>query len=146
MTFSEKVKKARVEQGMTQTELGEKAGVSLRTITAYERDGITPRPKTLAKLAEVLKVSTVYLSDDACENPTEGIEKDPYISEAREKYGSKGALDVEDLLNANKSLFAGGELSEDQKEMFFQAITEAYFACRAEAKKRFSNKLSGKND
>jgi len=140
MTFAEKVKKARLEQGLTQTDLAEKVGVSLRTITSYEKDGIKPRPKTLAKLAEVLKVSTIYLTDITCDNPTEGIERDPYISEARSLYGSKGALDVEALLEANKSLFAGGELSDDQKEMYFQAITEAYFACRTEAKKRFSNK------
>jgi len=140
MTFAEKVKKVRVERGMTQTDLADKIGVSLRTITSYERDNIKPRPKTLAKLAEVLGVSTRYLTSITCDDPTEGIEKDPYITAAREKYGSEGATDVEKLLQANISCFAGGELSEDQKEQFFQAITEAYFACRAEAKKRFSNK------
>lgn len=140
MTFAEKVKKARLEQGLTQTDLANKVGVSLRTVTSYERNGIKPRPNTLAKLAEVLKVSTVYLTDITCDNPTEGIERDPFISEARNRFGGKGANDVEELLEANKALFAGGELSEEQKETYFQAITEAYFACRAEAKKRFSNK------
>ncbi|WP_289227713.1 helix-turn-helix transcriptional regulator [Parabacteroides goldsteinii] len=36
MTFGEKVKKARKELGLTQTELGDKIGVSRRTITSHE--------------------------------------------------------------------------------------------------------------
>ena len=36
-TFSEKVKHARSELGLTQAELGEAAGVSLRTILDYEK-------------------------------------------------------------------------------------------------------------
>lgn len=139
MTFAEKVKQARINEGLSQTQLAEKVGVSLRAITAYERTGTKPRPSTLAKLAEVLKVSTTYLTDVACDNPIEGIEKDALIMEARAKYGSSGARDVNELLEANRALFAGGELSEDQKERYFQAITEAYFACRQEAKKKFSN-------
>lgn len=140
MTFAEKVKKARIERGLTQTDLAEKIGVSLRTITSYERDNIQPRPKTLAKLAEAFGVSTKYLADEDCDNPTEGIERDPYIAEAREKFGGRGAFDVEELLDANKSLFAGGEISEEQKDAYFQAIMAAYLACKEEAKKKFGRK------
>ena len=87
-------------------------------------------------------VSTKFLSDDECDNPMEDIEKDGYIAEARIRYGSNGAKEVDALLAANKALFAGGELSDDQKERFFQAITEAYFACREEAKKKYGRKKS----
>lgn len=140
MTFEEKVKKARINAGMSQAQLAEKVGVSVRAITAYERDGSKPRPAKLAKLAEALKVSTNYLTDDNCDNPLEGIVRDPYIHEARARYGSGGARDVEELLSQNKALFAGGDLTDDQKEQFFQAITEAFFACREEARRRFGRK------
>jgi len=140
MTFAEKVKQARINEGLSQTQLAEKIGVSLRAITAYERTGCKPRPSTLAKLADVLKVSTTYLTDINCDNPVEGIEKDAIVMEARMKYGSQGARDVDMLLAENKALFAGGELSEDQKEKFFRAITEAYFACRDEAKRKYGRK------
>ena len=62
MTFGEKVKKARKEPGLTQTELGDKIGVSRRTITSYEADVFPPRTRdTYFKLAEVLGVDVNYL-------------------------------------------------------------------------------------
>lgn len=67
----------------------------------------------------------------------EDIEKDGYIEEARERYGTKRARDIEKLLEDNKALFAGGELSQDQKDLFFQAVMTAYVTCREEAKKKF---------
>ena len=93
--FSEKVKEARNELGLSQTQLGEAAGVSLRTILSYEKGEKFPRPATMLKLAKALKVSVKFLSDDECMNPVEDIEKDGYIEEARERYGAKGARDVE---------------------------------------------------
>ena len=61
MTFGEKVKKARKELGLTQTELGNLIGVSRRAITAYEADMAAPRTKdTYYKLADALKVAVNY--------------------------------------------------------------------------------------
>lgn len=139
-SFAEKVKEARMELGYSQPQLGELCGLSVRAILDYEKGKKTPRPTTMLKLAKALKVSVKFLSDDECEDPMADIEKDGYIEEARNRYGSQGARDIEELLEANRAAFAGGELSEDQKEKFFQAITEAYFACREEAKKRFGKK------
>ena len=138
--FSEKVRDARNELGLSQTQLGEAAGVSLRTILAYEKGEKTPRPATMLKLAKALKVSVKFLSDDECENPVEDIEKDGYIEEARERYGAQGARDVEALLADNAALFAGGELSQEQKDAFFQAVMTAYVTCKEEAKAKFGKK------
>ena len=63
-TFSEKVKHARSELGLTQAELGEAAGVSLRTILDYEKGKKVPRQSTLLKLAAALKVSSRFLTDE----------------------------------------------------------------------------------
>ena len=70
----------------------------------------------------------------------EDIEKDGYIEEAREKYGSKGGRDIEQLLADNAALFAGGELTQEQKDEFFQAIMTAYVTCKEEAKAKFGRK------
>ena len=140
MTFSEKVKTARLELGLTQTQLAEKVDISLRTVTAYEKGEKSPRAGTMLRLAKALGVSVKFLSDDDCENPLEDIEKDGFIEEARELYGSKGARDVSSLLDENQALFAGGELSEEQKDEFFQAIMAAYLTCKEEAKKKFGKK------
>lgn len=140
MTFSEKVKTARLELGLTQTQLAEKVDISLRTVTAYEKGEKSPRAGTMLRLAKALGVSVKFLSNDDCENPLEDIEKDGFIEEARELYGSKGARDVSSLLDENQALFAGGELSEEQKDEFFQAIMAAYLTCKEEAKKKFGKK------
>ena len=138
--FSEKVKDARSELGLSQSQLGEIAGVSLRTILAYEKGEKKPRQSTMLKLAKALKVSVKFLSDDDCDNPVEDIEKDGYIEEARERYGSCGARDIEKLLAENTALFAGGELSQDQKDSFFQAVMTAYVTCKEEAKRKFGRR------
>ena len=138
--FTDKVRDARIELGMTQTQLGEAVGVSLRTILAYEKGEKKPQQATMLKLAKVLKVSVKFLSDDECENPMEDIEKDGYIEEAREKYGAKGGRDIEQLLADNAALFAGGELTQEQKDEFFQAIMTAYVTCKEEAKAKFGRK------
>ena len=138
-TFSEKVKDARLQLGLSQQQLGEATGVSLRTILSYEKGEKMPRQGTLLKLAKALGVSSKFLIDDLCENP---MEKDSYIEDAREKYGNKGAKDVEKLLADNAALFAGGELSQEQKDEFFQAVMVAYVTCKEEAKKKFGRKDS----
>ena len=84
-TFSEKVRDARLQLGLSQTQLGEAVGISLRAIVSYEKGEKKPRPGTMLKLAKALGVSVKFLSDDTCENPMEDIEKDGYIEEAREK-------------------------------------------------------------
>ena len=139
-SFAEKLKEARVSLGISQTELGKTVGVSQRSIQAYENGEKTPRQATMAKLAKFLKVSVKFLTDEECDDPVAEIEKDNYIDEARERYGSKGARDVEQLLADNAALFAGGELSQDQKDAFFQAVMTAYVTCKEEAKAKFGKK------
>ena len=137
---SEKIRSSREMLEISQTELAEQVGVSRRTIVAYEAGEATARKSTIAKLARVLKVSTKFLSDENCNDPLADIEKDPYVEQARALYGGTGARDMEALLRDNTALFAGGELSQDEKDAFFEAITQAYFASKNEAKRKFSPK------
>ena len=90
--------------------------------------------------AKALNISSKYLSDDSCLDPMADIEKDGYLEEARERYGSSGARDVDQLLRDNAALFAGGELSQEQKDQFFEAVMRAYVACKDEAKVKFGRK------
>ena len=55
---------------------------------------------------------------------------------------SKGARDVDELLAENTALFAGGKLSQEQKDAFFNAIMTAYVTCKEEAKAKFGHKDS----
>ena len=140
MTFSDKVKRAREVRGFTQDELAQEIGVSRRTIAAYESGGAIARRSTTEKLAYALKVSVKYLSDDSCTDPLAEIEKDEYVEQARALYGAKGVRDMEELLKDNAALFAGGELSQEQKDAFFEAVMKAYITCKEEAKIKFGSK------
>ena len=133
MTFSDKIKVAREQAGLTQQQLADSTGVSKRTIASYESSGAIARASTMLKLAKALNVSSKYLSDDSCLDPMADIEKDGYLEEARERYGSSGARDVDQLLRDNAALFAGGKLSQEQKDQFFEAVMRAYVACKDEA-------------
>lgn len=144
-SLAEKISDARYALGVSQTELGENVGVSLRSILAYEKGESTPRKNIILKLAKVLGVSVKYLTDENCENPIEDIEKDGYIDEVRERYGAKGARDLNTLINENCALFAGGELTSEEKDVFFEALTKAYIACKEEAREKFTPK-SKKNE
>ena len=82
-TTAEKIRDARIGHNLKQQELADKIGVSLRTITKYEKQGVMPRGLNLRKLAEVLEVSEAYLTNDEIEDPTYGIDEAPYIESAR---------------------------------------------------------------
>jgi transcriptional regulator with XRE-family HTH domain len=129
-SFAEKVKEARENLDISQAELAEKVGVSQRSITAYENENTIPRGQTIRKLARALNVSFDYLMN----------ETDIFIDTARDNYGSKGAKEAERLLEANKALFAGGNLSQEAKDAFFEALMVAYVTCKEEAKKTFGRK------
>ena len=140
MTFSDKIKRSREVANLTQQELADLVGVSKRTIASYESTNAVARRTTIVKLARALKVSVRYLSDDECTDPLADIEKDDYVEEARQRYGASGARDVDALLRDNAALFAGGELSQEEKDAFFEAVMRAYVASKDIASVKFGRK------
>ena len=122
--------------GLTQQELAELVGVTKRAVAGWETEGALPRPATLRKLADTLQVSIEYLRIDSIENPLFGIEKKDYVDEARERYGEVAAKEMQFLLERQKVFFAGGEISQDAKDAFFEAVMKAYLACKEESKRK----------
>lgn len=94
----------------------------------------------LYQLAKALHVSIRYLKDDTCENPREDIEKDIYILETQNEYGARDARNVAALLAENQALFAGGELSQTEKDLFFEALMTAYVTSKQQAKGKVRQK------
>ena len=141
MTFAEKVKFRRESLGLSQHKLSELVGVTPKIITGYEKGYSKPRGTTAHKLARALGVSVAYLVNDEIEDPTYDVEIAPYAAETHIKYGAKASRDVEELLKSNQVLFAGGTLDQDEKDMFYEAITKAYWASKNEAKR-----IYGKSD
>ena len=140
MTFGEKLKTVRLSLNISQSELAKKTGISERSLYTYEQTGILPRSNNLRKLADALNVSVSYLLDEDETDPHKNIEHDIFIANSKNKYGYKGAREATELLSRASALFAGGQLDDDAKELFFQSLMEVYLDSKQEARDKFSPK------
>lgn len=145
-TFSEKLKEARKELGINQQQLADLVGISKRSIAAYESTGTRPRGDVVKRLSAALKVSADYLLIDEAEDPGYGVSSTPYIEEARRRYGSRAAQEMENLLRQNTALFAGGGLDQEAKDAFFEAVMKAYLTCKEEARRTYGHRDGEEND
>lgn len=140
MLFADKVRKGRDLLKLQQAELAKLIGVSRRSIISWEAEETVPRPATLRALAEALQVSVDYLKREDITDPHYGIEKRAYIDEALARYGEKAAREMDALLEKQNAFFAGGEISQEAKDAYFEAVMKAYLACKDEARKTFGRK------
>jgi transcriptional regulator with XRE-family HTH domain len=62
MSFAQRLKKARTDKGLSQTELGNLAGIHYTQIGRYENKGSQPSAEILSKLANSLGVSSDFLT------------------------------------------------------------------------------------
>ncbi len=140
MTFGEKLKTVRLSLNLSQSELAEKTGISERSLYTYEQTGIMPRSGNIQKLADALNVSVSYLLDEEENDPHKNIDQDIFIANSKNEFGYKGAREAADILSRASALFAGGELDDEAKELFFQSLMEVYVDSKREARKNFSPK------
>ena len=138
MTFGERLKKARLSLNLSQTDLAEKTGISERTIYSYEQTGKYPREGNRPKLAEALNVTIGYLMGD--EEPPEKLDYSPFLSDVKGEFGSKGVREARDVIGRASALFAGGELDDESKDLFFQSLMEVYMDSKREAREKFTSK------
>lgn len=126
MTFGEKIKNLRKAKNLNQTQLANAIGVSLRTIRGWEIEGRYPKQHELyQKLADVLGCDISYLM----------TEEETFVTEATEQYGSRGAKQAQQILEQAAAMFAGGELSDDDKTAFMDEIQMLYLDSKKRAKK-----------
>lgn len=145
MTFKEKVKENRGRLGLSQKQLADKAGIGFRTLVTYEAGERFPQSAQLYKLAKALEVSTEYLKNDSIDDPTYGLDRMDVVEEVRITSGKKVASDLDAMLEQNRAMFAGGEISDEAKVEYFNAIMEAFVECGAAAKAKFGRKQSSDN-
>ena len=136
--FPEKLRAARTEAGISQTDLSARVGVSRRSIFAYENGNSVPRKNVLRRLAGELGVTVAYLTDDGSTDPDEGRVREENINLARDRFGARGAREAADLLDRNSAFFAGGDVPQEDKDAFFQAVMTAYVTAKEEARKKFT--------
>ncbi len=139
-SIGEKIRTRRIEMQLTQTELAQKAGLTTRTVSKYETGAANPRGLNLHRLSEVLGLSESYLTDPEIEDPSYGLEEAPYVSEVRSVYGRKAGADMQQLLEGVQAMFAGGSTPQEDKDLFFQAVMQAYMETKKDAQERFTPK------
>ena len=135
-TLAEKIQEARKLMKLSRSELGFLAGVSDRSIYAYEMMGVRPRKVVIKKLAEVLQVSALYLVDDEVTDPLQGIEREEDRKATASRFSEKAAKEFNLILELTSTLFAGGDIPQEDKDKFFDALASSYYICKEEARKR----------
>ena len=145
-TFSEKVRDSREALKLNQQQLAELVGVSKRSIAAYETTDTKPRGNVARRLADVLQVSIDYLLNDHITEPKYGLEKAPYVEEARERLGAGAAREMDALLEQNMALFAGGGLDQEAKDAFFEAVMKAYLRSKEEARRIYGRTRTAEDE
>ena len=62
------------------------------------------------------------------------------VLQAQQSYGYKGAKDAEELVADVSALFAGGELSENDKDAVMRALQDAYWMAKERNKEKYTPK------
>lgn len=121
MEFKEKLRQERLRANISQRELAEKAGVTDRTIQNYESGKRTPsRLSPVKAIAKTLGVTTEYLLGE------DGM----LIADAAERGGAKTKRDIQQLVSEVTGLFAGGELTEEDRDAAMRALNDAYWQAK----------------
>ena len=140
MRFGEKVKAARLALDLSQAELAQMTGITERSLYTYEQNDTIPRASNLKKLAQALGVSVSYLMEDSESDAQSNINEEIFLANVKNEYGSRGAKEASEVLSRASALFAGGELDDEAKEIFFQSLMEVYLDSKAQARSKFSSK------
>lgn len=127
MTFGEKVQALRRREGWTQKELAERLGVSMRTIVSYERGESYPKQRGVYdRLSELFRVDkNALLMEDASAGEISMASRGAAFDQAGE-----GRAEAERLVREVSAMFAGGSLTEADRDAVMRALQDAYWEAR----------------
>lgn len=126
MKFGDKIKEQRIQRGLTQDELSSELGISKRTLCYYEQGKTHPKSREVyKKLASFFEMDVNYFL----------TEDEEFLTEVAEKYGRRGLSQAQAVLEQATALFAGGELSDEDKLSFIHELQELYLDSKDRARK-----------
>lgn len=127
MDFAEKLRILRTNLKLTQQDIANLSGVSLRTYKAYELGERTPRNhEVLIKLANVFEVDVDSLIND----------EEEFVLNIEQKHGELAKKDAKEIIEGVLGLFAGGQMSLEDKKAVLDALEEAYYIAKIEQDKK----------
>ena len=131
MAFSVKLKELRQRESMTQAEFASALGVTSRVIIYYETGQRIPKDMGFyKKVSEKFKV------------PLESLlsEREEFVVNAYAEGGIGEKRKAEALVAEAGALFAGGALTDEDKDAVFYALQEAYWFAKKENKKKYAKR------
>ena len=162
MTFGERIRELRTQKGLTQPQLADSIGVSVRTVKSYELGTSLPKTReTYQKLAEFFDVNINYLLakdeqfilDAGATYPSTATTEiytlslhDALPIYAGATYGSRGKhkQQAHALIAEVSGLFAGGGIAEEDMDEMMKAIQDAYWIAKERNKKYTPKEYSDK--
>lgn len=129
MKFGEKLREQRKMRGLLQDDVAAAAGVTKWTLANYEKGSSYPKDRAVYfRLADFFEVDVNYFL----------TEDESFLTEAAQKYGRKGRVEAEAILERTAALFAGGELSEKDQIAFLHEIQGLFLDAKQRARDKFT--------
>jgi len=131
MTFGEKVRLLRKNRDLSQKEVANELGITVRAYQNYELKNVLPRKRVIIdKLCELFNVTSGQMLGD----------EDLFYMDVREKHGAKSADKAKVILSDAQAYLAGGDLRDDERETFMESFMRMYLESKEIAKKKYGKK------
>ncbi|MDR0804752.1 MAG: helix-turn-helix domain-containing protein [Oscillospiraceae bacterium] len=122
MTISEKLNRLAERKNISKTELGAYCGMTPRALNNYFSGRRIPQGEYLERIAAVLEIDPMELTDDTAEIPVTSEELFLYTAESPRDEIKK----AQTVLFAVKQLLSDARFEQSDKRKFFACLTEFY--------------------
>ena len=137
-TMGDKLRAMRLSKRMTLTGVARTSGLSERAIRYIENNERQPGLDVVRKISAALGVEMEFFLND--ELFQKELHKEELLAEAQAKYGSRGMAQAMSVYGSARALYAGGTLSEEERETFRNLMMDMFFDSKEEAKKYAARK------
>ncbi len=119
MTFGEKLHALRIARRLTQEELASALRITSRTLINYEQGRCLPKQtEVLSRIATLFNVTVDFLMNDEEDVPQ------------RQERSHASQTEVQHFISEASALFAGGMLSDEDRDYVVRAINDLYWESR----------------
>lgn len=122
MKFNEKLDILLSRRNIKRVDFADKVGITYRAFAYYMSDTRKPRKSILEKIAKELKVTPDFLLDDS--KDIELTQEEKFIRTISSN--GKNPSEAAKFLSQSKGLFAGNNLSDEDKYNLMRCLTEIY--------------------
>lgn len=124
--FCDRLLQLRRARKLTQKDVAAACGITRQTYSGYESGKRYPKKKEMYQvLADFFEVDVAYLYTD----------REMFLDAAHEQYGSRGMAQAQELVSQLAGMFAGGELSDQDREAVMRSLEKAYWLAKEDNQK-----------